>query len=109
MIKNLVVRQLNREQTYRHLHVLCQNDTLFAIIGYSDTWEDKDFERIVISDQQALKAGVQGAVIGTIRLLPHDNGTALMFVNKDAIGNSKQKKKSKSTPESGEPCQNPKS
>jgi hypothetical protein len=77
MTQSVVVR-LSKGQAYRHLHALCQNDTLFAIIDYGDKWEDKDFERIVISDQQALKAGARSAVIGTVRLLPHGNGTALM-------------------------------
>jgi hypothetical protein len=83
MIQSFVVR-LSKEQTYRHLHTLCQNDTLFAIIDHGDKWEDKDFESIVIFDQQAPKAGARRAAVGTVRLLPHDKGTALIFVNKDA-------------------------
>lgn len=84
MSKNIVVR-LSKEHTYRHLHMLCQNDTLFTIIDYPDGWQDKDYERIVISDAEAIRSGTQRAVIGTVRLLPYDNGTAMMFFNKDAI------------------------
>jgi hypothetical protein len=84
MSKNIVIR-LNREQTYRHLFALCQNDGLFTINDYPDGWQDKDYERIVISDTEAIKNGVKRAVIGTVRLLPYDNGTTMMFVNKDAI------------------------
>jgi len=84
MIKNIVVR-LNREQTYRHLYTLCQNDEFFTIIDFPDGWKEKDYERIVISDAEAMRKGIRRSVIGTIRLLPYDNGTAIMFVNKDAI------------------------
>jgi hypothetical protein len=86
MPKNIVVR-LNKEHTYRHLRSLCQNDELFSIIDYPDGWQDKDYERIVISDAEAIRNGngIERAVIGTVRLLPYDNGTTMMFVNKDAI------------------------
>lgn len=85
MIENFSVR-LRREETFRHLKALCNNDTLYAISDYGEKWEEEDFERIVISDQQALTGGsARGAVIGTVRLLPQDNGTTLMFVNKDAL------------------------
>ena len=84
MPKSIVVR-LSKENTYRHLHTLCQNDKLFTIIDYPDGWQDKDYERIVISDAEAIRNGIQRAVVGTIRLLPYDNGTTIMFVDKDAI------------------------
>ena len=84
MSKNIVVR-LKREQTYRHLFTLCQNDELFTIIDYPDGWQDRDYERIVISDAEAIRNGVTRAGIGTVRLLPYDNGTTVIFVNKDAI------------------------
>jgi len=87
MPKSIVVR-LSKEHTYRHLHTLCQNDKLFTIIDYPDGWQDKDYERIVISDAEAIRSGIQRAVIGTVRLLPYDNGTVMMFVNKDAIGHN---------------------
>ena len=87
MTQSIVV-QINREQTYRHLFSLCQNDSLFAISDYGDNWQEEDFERIVISDAQALISGAHRAVIGTIRLLPYDNNTTVMFVNKDAIWHS---------------------
>jgi len=84
MTKNIAVR-LNREQTYRHLFTLCQNDELFTIIDFPDGWKDKDYERIVISDAEAMRRGIRRSAIGTVRLLPYDSGTTIMFVNKDAI------------------------
>lgn len=88
MVQGFTVR-LNRQHTYRHLYALCQNDTLFAISDYDDKWKDKDFERIVISDQQMLRRNNQtsarGAIIGTVRLLPYGDATTVMFVNKDAF------------------------
>jgi hypothetical protein len=84
MPKNIVVR-LTREQTYSHLFTLCQNDELFTIINYPDGWREEDWGRIVISDAKAIISGIERAVIGTVRLLPYDSGTTIMFVNKDAI------------------------
>src|SRR5271157_591545 len=88
MLKSFVVR-LKKDETYRHLYTLCQNDGVFSIIDYPDGWQDQDYERIIISDaQRVIKSGTQGAVIGTVRLLPYDNGTTVMFVNTDAIWHS---------------------
>jgi hypothetical protein len=84
MIKNIVVC-LTKEQTYRHLFTLCQNDELFTIIDFPDGWEEKDYERIVISDAEAMRNGTERSAIGTVRLLPYHNGTTIMFVNKDAL------------------------
>lgn len=81
--------QLSREDVYRHLIALCQNDDLFSISDYRKDMQEQDFERIIISDAKlvAKQGNVRGAVIGTIRLLPNGDKTTAMFVDKDAIWN----------------------
>lgn len=81
--------QSSRKDVYYHLIALCQNDALFSISDYRKDMQDQDFERIIISDAKLVseQGEVKGAVIGTIRLLPHGNRTTAMFVDKDAVWN----------------------
>lgn len=85
--QNFVVL-LNRQDAFRHLRALCQNDGLFTISDYQDKWQDEDYERIVISSAKKIhknQGDVLGAVVGTIRLLPSGKNTVVMFVFKDAF------------------------
>lgn len=89
MGESLIIR-LRKEDVYHHLIALCQNDDLFSISDYRKDIQEQDFERIIISDTKLIKKNgdVQGAVIGTIRLLPNNDKTTAMFVDKDAIWNN---------------------
>ncbi|NLJ49551.1 MAG: hypothetical protein GX428_08205 [Candidatus Atribacteria bacterium] len=80
--------KLNRDQVYRHIYSLCQNDSLFAIADYGESIQSGDYERIVISDAKSLRNGVRNAIIGSIRLLPYGTGTLAVFINKDVLWNS---------------------
>lgn len=88
MEESFIIR-LSREDVYRHLIALCQNDYLFSISDYRKDMQEQDFERIIISDAKLVdkQGDVRGAVIGTIRLLPNGDKTTAMFVDKDAIWN----------------------
>jgi len=85
-MENFVV-SIKREDVYRHLIELCQNDVLFTISVYGKDMQEDDLERIVISDGQLRDKtnNWRGTVIGTVRLLPANGKTTVMFVNKDAF------------------------
>lgn len=76
---------LERWDVFSHLQALCNNDATFCI------WKaktDEDLESLVVGDTQAIRrAGdeAQGAIIGTVRLLPAGSDTVTMFVAKDAV------------------------
>ena len=79
---------LNRDDAYRHLIALCQNDDKFSILDYRKDMREQDFEHILISDAKLVdKQGTRGSAIGTVRLLPNGDKTTAMFVDKDSIWN----------------------
>jgi hypothetical protein len=84
----IITVALSRHDAYHHLFVLCQNDNGFSISDYHKDYREGDYDRIVIGwiewiEQQQGEAS--GAMVGTVRLLPVGNKTAIMFVDKDAL------------------------
>jgi hypothetical protein len=80
-----IVVHLNRSDTYSHLVAICNQDSTYGILK-ADT--EKDFDSLTVCDYQAAiqnYGSQRGTIIGTLRLLPMDDSTAIIFEEKDSL------------------------
>ena len=73
-----------RQDIYRHLLALCNRDRQFAI-RTPETEEDLEALTIVDIRDQEPGMSARGSIVGTVRLLPSGDGTAIVFDDKDAL------------------------
>ena len=84
MVRKIVVI-LNRSDTYRHLVAICNQNSTYGILK---TATEKDFGSLTVCDYQAAiqnYGSQRGTIIGTLRLLPMDDSTAIIFEDKDSL------------------------
>ncbi len=74
---------LNRQDVYIHLLALCDQDLRFGIMKAA---KEEDLEALTVSDVKEIDevGGLKGTIIGTLRLLPMNDKTLVMFLDKDA-------------------------